>query len=141
MASALGSQSFVANNLVTVYDFDPDESAAVDISWVDMRDYDELTVLAIRTIGTGALDGFTILSNPTSTGGGTDVEVKSHAIASEPDALADFVVLSCHSSELSGNRYVSASLEAATSTDEFIVVYIRSKARHGRLNLTADTIA
>jgi hypothetical protein len=141
MASALQSADFVQNNLVTVYDFDPDASTAVDVAWVDMLDYDELTVIAIRTIGTGAVDGFTILSNPTLTGGGTDVEVKTHATATEPDAIADFVVLSCRSDELGGNRYASANLELATDTDEFIVVYIRSKARYPRRALTADIIA
>lgn len=141
MASALDSQSFLANNLVTVHDFDPDDSAAADVGWVDMSGYDELTVVAIRTIGTGDVDGFDILSNPASDGSGTDVEVKAHAIGTQPDAISDFVVLSCRADELSGNRYVSASMELAVSTDEFQVVYIRSKPRRAVRDLTADTIA
>lgn len=142
MASALTSQHFLANNLVTSYDFDPDASTAVDVAWVDMSGYGELTVVAIRTIGTGNVDGFKILSNPTSTGGGTDVEVKDYGtFTSQPDAIADFVVLSCRADELGGNRYVSAQLELATDTDEFMVVYIRSKPRHAYDGLTSDTIA
>ena len=134
------TQKFLANNLVTVHDFDPDESAAVDVAWVDMQGHNEFTVIAIRTVGTGALDGFTILSNPESDGSGTDVTIKTHAIASEPDAFLDFVVLECNAEELGSNRYVSASLEAATSTDEFLVVYIRGGGK-AYLDQTADTIA
>ena len=140
MATALASQKWLANNLTTVYDFDPGVTTAVDVGWVDMRDYSTLTVIAIRTIGTGTTDAFTILSNPESDGSGTDVEIKTHALASEPDAISDFVVLECDHSELGGNRYVSASLTMGTGTDEMMVVYIRSGGL-SQLNLTADTIA
>lgn len=141
MASALGSQSFLANNLVTVYDHDPDESTAFDVAWVDMSGYSEFTAIVIKTVGTGATDAFTILSNPTSTGGGTDVTVKAHAGPTVQDAVADMLVLSCRADELSGNRYVSVSLELAVTTDECVVVYIRSNPRHAYVDLTGDTVA
>ena len=136
----VASQEWLANNLVTVYDVDPDDSTATDVGWVDMSEYNTFTAIAIRTIGTGATDGFLILSNPNSDGSGSDTTIKTHAIGSEPNAIPDFVVLECNSEELGTDRYVSASIELATSTDEFIVVYVRSHGKSG-LDLTADTIA
>jgi hypothetical protein len=145
MATQTDHNWFRSNNLVTVYDFDPDSANATDVGWVDMRDYGALTVLAIRTIGTGAVDGFKILANTASDGSGTDFEVKSHATATEPDAIADFVVLEASAEEIrsggEGYRYASAQIELATSTDEMIVVYICSQPRFPHDDLTADIIA
>lgn len=141
MASALQSSDFVDNNKVLTIDFDPNVTTAVDVGWQDMMDYGELTVVFTRTIGTGVLTEFKILSNTASDGSGTDTEVKVHAIAAEPNAIADHVVLSCRSDELGANRYVSAQARFATGTDEAMVVYIFSKPRHATQSLTADTIA
>lgn len=136
---------FRSNNKVTVYDFDPDSANATDVGWVDMSGWGVLTVLAIRTIGTGALDGFSILANTASDGSGTDFTVKTHAVASEPDAISDFVILEASAEEIrsggEGYHYASANLEFATATDEMIVVYIQSQPRFAYADLAADQIS
>lgn len=145
------SSKFIDRNKILVFDFDPDSADPVDVSFEDFRDYEYLVVLAIRTIGTGALDGFRILGNSDSAGGDTDVVLKTHAVGSEPNLIPDFLVLSVSSSEMAQEgsdaspeqtdlRYVSANLELATNTDEFIIVYIFANAKHPTSGLTADTI-
>lgn len=140
MATITDAQKWLSDNLVTVYDHDPDGTDATDVGWVDCRDYKTFVVILIRTIGTGATDGFRILANPESDGSGTDVVIKTHAVGDEPDAIPDFLVLECDHTELGGARYVSASVETAVDTDEFIVVYVRSNGT-SKLDLTADTVA
>ena len=90
--SALQSSHFVDNNKVLAFDFDPNATTATEISWQDMSDYGELTVIFIRTIGTGNAT-LKIMSNPESDGSGTDYDVKTHGLANgQPDAVGDKIV-------------------------------------------------
>tara|TARA_Y100000310_G_scaffold51927_1_gene47805 strand:- start:8345 stop:8794 length:450 start_codon:yes stop_codon:yes gene_type:complete len=149
MASPQGSHKLFANVLIKSYDFDPDGTDAVDVSWQDMRDFGTFGVVFVRTVGTSALDTFAILGNAASDGSGTDVNIKTHAVASEPNAAADMVVLECTAAELAQEgednsvalRYVSASCEFATGTDEGVVIYIFGAPRWAYNALTADIIA
>ena len=145
MASALTSIKATSNAKRLFFDVDPDDSTPTDVSWQDMRDYGYILVGFIRTIGTGALDGFGILANPNSDGSGTDVTVKTHAVASEPNAIPDYIWLEALASEFpplgSNLRYASASVEFAVSTDEAIVYYELGSPRFPQQSLTADTIA
>lgn len=142
------SQHFLANNKVTFYDFDPDSADPVDVTWVDMRDYAGITIVFVRTIGTGALDTFKILGNPASDGSGTDVTLKTHAVGSEPNLIPDYLFLEVTAQEIAAEsgddsnayRYVTASCEFATSTDEAIVGYFRWGAKQAQLDLTADLV-
>jgi hypothetical protein len=150
----VASAKLSANLKVVAYDFDPDESAVTDIGFVDMSDYETFMAIFVRTVGTGALESFNIIANYV-TDTGTDVTVKAHAIASEPDALMDKVILECtasevHSAVVSGistlalqqtAKYVSAECELATSTDEGVVIYILGGAKRPAAGLTADSIA
>lgn len=144
MASTIASDCLSSTLTVTHYDFDPGGTDPVDVGWVDMRDYDSILITFFRTIGTGAVDTFKIIANSASDGGGTDVEVKAHAVTSEPDAVGDYIFLECTAADLQSVgddlRYVSASVEFATGTDEGVVTYIR-RAKRQYAGLTADTIA
>ncbi len=145
MAVATASAKLFANAAIKGYDFDPGTTNATDIAWVDMRDYGLFACSFFRTVGTGALDGFTILANTQSDGGGTDVEIKAHAVGSEPNAVGDQLFLECTAEEIktagANYRYVSASCEFATDSDEGVVTYIRSKPRFPADGLTADIVA
>ncbi len=142
----VASTDFMAANLhVTAYDFDPDGTDAVDVGWVDMQGYSHILVMFFRTIGTSALDTFAILGNDASDGSGTDATLVTHAVASEPNAVGDYIFLECSEELMAENsqadlRYVSASCEFATGTDEGVVVYIRYGKRQYDA-LTADVIA
>ncbi len=155
----VSSVKLSANLKVLAYDFDPNESAVTDIGWVDLSDYETFMAIFIRTIGTGALDTYNIIANYVNDTG-TDVTVKSHAIASEPDALMDKIILECTAAEVAalqssvsqttnqvgaypGNllRYVTVEAELATTTDEGVVVYILGNPRFPQSGLTADSIA
>jgi len=149
MASPQASVSWSASNKLTTYDHDPDTTGATDVSWQDMRDFGTFSAVFVRTIGTGVTSTFTILGNSESDGSGTDVTIKSHALGSEPNAIADFIFLECTAKEVQQEgednsqdlRYVSANITFATATDEAIVAYIFGEPRFAYLNLTADVIA
>lgn len=131
---------------ITAYDFDPGTTDTTDVAWVDMRDYDRLTVMFFRTVGTSDLT-FSILGNSQSNGGGTDVTIKTKTLTSvQPNAVGDYTFLEVSADEIvaaseSGARYLSANLSVATGTDEAVVVYVRHGAKYPQASLTSDNIA
>ena len=149
----VASAKLSANLKVVAYDFDPDESAATDIGFVDVTNYETFMAIFLRSIGTGALESFNIIANYV-TDTGTDVTVKAHAIGSEPNAPADMIFLECTASEIhaavvggittlanqQAAKYVSAECEFATTTDEGVVIYIMG-AKRPAAALTADVIS
>ena len=146
MASLQGSGSFIHRNKILMFDHDAGDTSANDVSWQDMRDYDELTVtIFASSLGGNGATAFTILANSESDGSGSDVEIKAHAVGSAPDAVGDWLVLSCTAEELAGLgtdlRYVSASLTLQNSGDENVVTYLFSHPKFPQANLTADTVA
>ena len=130
---------------VLSYDFDQTSAAAEDAAWVDMKDYDEILVVVMHSVGTGDLTSFKLLGNNISDGSGTDVTLKTHAIGTQPDAVGDCVVLGVTKDDIvaaseGGARYVSANLDFATSTDEGVVTYLR-RSKTQKAGETADVIA
>lgn len=144
MATAIATDKMQQNLAVTSYDFDPGATTETEIAWVDMRDFEGILCQFFRTIGTGAVT-FTIVANSESDGSGTDVEIKSHAVASEPDAVGDYIFLEASAQEIGAAgtdlRYVTAVVSVATGTDEGVVTYIRKAGRHAYDGLTSDNIA
>lgn len=149
MAVSTDFQDLRANIEVTVYDFDPGGTSAVDVAWVDMAESKSILIGFFRTIGTSATT-LAVLGNSASDGSGTDVTVKTKTLTSaEPDAAGDYTWIEVSESEIAqaaadagetGVRYVTASVSVATGTDEAVVIYIR-KPKHHKLDLTADSIA
>jgi hypothetical protein len=147
--SVQATNRFRANNAVKLYDFDPDGVNPVDVAWVPFKDFFGFLVGFFRTIGVGAVDGFKILANTAEDGSGTDVVVKAHALASQPDAVGDQVWLEVTAEEVRQActdagvvpAAVSASVEFATGTDEGVVTYIRWGPRFAKDGLTADVVA
>ncbi len=140
-----------ANLKVLAYDLDPDESAVTDVGWVDFTHYGTFMAIFVRTVGTGALDTYNIIANYVNDTG-TDVTIKSHAIASEPDAAPDLIFLECTAAEVRAGqasvttatnrlKFLSAEAEFAVSTDEGVVIYILGNPRFPQSGLTADVIA
>ena len=150
MATPQSSEGFLANNKVTMYDFDPGATTATEIAWVDMRDFSEATFSFFRTIGTGATT-LRVLANAASDGSGTDVVIADKTLtAAEPNAVGDYTFQSITAEQVAqeaadagvvGVRYVCLELSVATDTDEGVATYILSKPRHAFTGLTADNIA
>ena len=150
MASPVSHEHLSSCLAVRSYDFDPDTTSAVDVAWVDMRDFSNFLVGFMRTVGTSNLDTFKIIANSASDGSGTDVEIVAHAVGSEPDAVEDQLYLECSAEQIAQEgadagiedlRYVSAQVKFATATDEGVVTYIRKASRHKYDGLTADVVA
>lgn len=151
MAVASASAKLSANLKVTAYDLDPDESAVTDVGWVDISGYETMMVIFVRSVGTDALATFNIIAN-WDNATGTDVTVKEHAVASEPNASGDMIFLECTAAEIASLqssistatnklKYMSAEAEFATSTDEGVVIYILGNPRFPQSGLTADVIS
>ena len=145
MASAVTVDYLSSVLKILMFESDPDNTVAVDISWQDFRDFESFLCTLFHSVGTGTVVSFAILGNPQSNGGGTDVNIKSHALASQPDAVGDWVFLECLASEfpplaVTTLRYVSANYDPGTSTDEFIFTYVFGQPKFAFGGLTAQVI-
>jgi len=147
MASPQSSQKLGSNILVKSFDFDPGGTSAVDVSWQNMRDFGTFAAVFIRTVGT-ATATFAILGNTAADGSGTDVNIKTHAVGSQPDAVADMLWLECTAEEVAQEGEdnsvsltgISASVSVATGTDEGVVVYIFGAPRWSYKDLSTDIV-
>ena len=149
MASIQAVEQVLAHHAITFHDFDPDSADPADVAWVDLQNFRCFTVAFIRTVGTGAVDSFRILANAQSNGGGTDVVVKTVSPVPQADAFLNYHFVECTAEEVQAAaeaagidnvRYVSASIEFATNTDEGIVMYMRSHPRFAHSGLTANSV-
>lgn len=143
MASTLASEKFGSKNAVTMYDHDPGVTTAVDVGWVDLRDYEGIHITVFKSVGTDAVSSFKILGNSASDGSGADVELK--VSASTPAAVGDYAHLEVTAEEIGALgtdlRYVSANLVCDTGTDECVVTYVRFGSKRATSGLSADSIA
>lgn len=130
-------------NAIKMYDFDPGATTATEIGWVDMRDFECFAAAFFRTIGTGATT-FKIQASAASNGS-SPVDIVTHAVGSEPDAVGDQIFLECGINDLlnagTDLRYVSAVVSVATGTDEGVILYVRGNAKFKTSDLTADIVA
>lgn len=144
MASTLDSQKFASRNKVNMYDFDPGGTSAVDVAWVDLRDYEGIHVSAMLSVGSSAISSFKLLGNSQSNGGGSDVELKVSSVTTA-DAVGDTIHLEVTAEEMAALgtdlRYVSASIACGTATDECVVTYVRYGAKRATADLTDSVIA
>ncbi len=138
-------QHFISNNKLLAFDFDPGGTSLTDIGWTDMLGFGGITVMFIRTIGTSATV-MNIIANTVADGSGTDAVLKTHAVANEPNAVGDFIVLEVSAEELAlhataGLRGIGAQVSFATGTDEGVVVYILSEPTFAKQDLGEEVIA
>lgn len=150
MASPVTVQKFGANNKMTMKEFDPGDTTAADIEWVDMRDYGTFTAMLFNSVGTGSIQTFAILANAESDGSGTDVNIATHALTSQPDAVGDFIVLEINQQQINQEgednsvpnlRYVSVSCRLGVATDEKVFTYVRSDTKRPQQDLTVGVVA
>lgn len=151
MVTTFTSEKFSANNKITMFDHDPANSTvATDVGWVDMRDYDGISMTVFATVfGGNGITVFQIVASSSSSGAGTDGTVVSHAVGDAPDAQGDWLYLECTAEQIRAQetdstgelRYVSAKLTAENTADEAVVTYLQWGAKHPQTGLTADVVA
>ena len=116
-----------------------------DVAWVNAEETTSFMVVAIRTVGTGALDDFRILGNPQANGGGTDVVLAGqHADIATANAVGDWLMLEVTEADLAAQAEnpilgLSASLGHVVATDDTAVTYIQRK-RKQQADLTASSV-
>ncbi len=124
----------------------------VSTAWIDMLGWDEITVIMFRTVGTSSVQDANISVSAASTGTSAAVVVSSgstEVTGSLVDATpgktgttgCGILVLNATYDDLQGalegGRFVALKASITTATDEFGIIYIRSKARERK----ADQLA
>lgn len=140
----MAANKFLANNNVTLYDFDPDATTATAVAWVPLKDYCGFTAFFWRTVGTGttALK----IQAATDASGTNATDVISYS-GDDPDAIGDYVFLETDASEVQGASdtydftHVALTITFGTGTDEGVVGYIRSAPRFASDGETSNSVA
>lgn len=133
---------------LTQYDHDPDVTTAVEVGWVDMKDYDSILVSVFSSALTGTgTTAFKLMSNCDSSGGTDttdDVDIVSHAVGSAPDAVGDYLILEASKDEIvaadEDGRYITAVVSVNNALDEAVVTYLR-RAKTQQASNTADVVS
>ena len=150
MASPVTVEKFRSRNAMKGFDFDTGSTSISDVAWVDMRDYSDFVVSLFHSVGTASVQEFAIIANAESDGSGTDVEIATHALGTDPDAVADQIFLEINQQQIAKEgedagvadlRYVSATVRMGATGDEFVVTYIRANSKRPTTGLTDDIIA
>ena len=145
MASTITTEKLSTTLKVEQFDLDPGATTLTDVSFVDMRDFENFFCSFTRTVGTSVIV-FNLIANPESDGSGTDVIIKTSTFAAgQPNLVGDNIFLEMTAEEIVGLgtalRYVSANISFATGTDEAVVTYIRGGARYPQEALSVETVA
>lgn len=116
----------------------------VSTAWIDMKGWDELTVIIFRTVGTSSVQDANISVSAASTGTSAAVvtsQGSTECTGSLVDATAGktdttgcgIIVLNATHDDmvgaLAGYRYAACKISITTATDEMGVIYIRSRPR------------
>ena len=127
----------------------------VSTAWIDMKGFDELTVIIFRTVGTGSVQDANI--SVSAAAAGTSAQVVTSSGSTEcTGSLVDatllkttkggcgFIVLNATHDEMAGAladyRFAACKASVATATDEFGMIYIRSRAREQKGGRLATTV-
>lgn len=98
----------------------------------------------MTTVGTGGITAFKIMAGTSAAAAGA-VSVVEHALASNPDAVGDYVKLECTVEQirevLATATHVGVLVNLVTSTDEGVLTFIRAEPQFPRSGLTADYIS
>ena len=125
------SQKILERMKISMHDFDPNGTAAVEVSWTNVRDIQAIAVAFFRTIGTGDIT-LKIMGNSASDGSGTDVDIVTKTVSAQPDAVGDQIFLECSAAEIAAAaeaagetvQYVTAVVSAGASGDEGVILQI-----------------
>lgn len=140
-------------------DHDPNASdtltnVGLSTAWIDMLDYDEVTVVMFRTVGTGKVQNAGLYASAASTGTSAALVGSLHGSTNCTGSLVDatagktgtsgagIVVLNATYDDiqkgLAGGRYICARASLATGTDELGVIYILRPRERAANKLATD---
>jgi hypothetical protein len=123
----------------------------VSTAWIDMKGFDFLTAIIFRTVGTGSVQDANISVSAASTGTSAAVVTSSGSTECTGSLLdatpgktgtagAGIIILEATFDEMIGAlataQFAAVKISVATATDEFGIIYMRSRAREGTANLT-----
>ena len=159
MASPQGSDKFLAEHKIEMWDHDPAVNTAILVSpdggttvrSIDMKDYGVFVCAAMSsTLNGNGINKLEIVAADDAALSTNLVVIKDSG-AVVADAVGDWVVEVCTAEEIAQEsadngsstlRYVGGRITCADAADEAVVTYIASKPRFPRDGLTADaTIA
>ncbi len=142
--STIDTQKALSRAIRKMFDFDPDGTTLTDVSWQRLKG-EVFLVGIMRTVGTGNVDAFKIRASKASDGS-SPVDIKAKTISAEPNAVGDYIWLEVTIDDIlaaagAGYKYVSASIQMATGTDELAVYYEMGLTRSKHEDLTADYVS
>ena len=154
MASAQTMERWGSRNALTVYDHDPGSTSAVVISpdggttkrYVDMQDYEGITVAMLPTVITGGVTTVAIVAAEDTSGTGVQT-ICTVGGSLDADALGDFIMAEATAEMIAAVgaaagknlRYASANITCSNSADEGLAVVIRWGAKRATTGLTASS--
>jgi len=136
-------------------DFDPDSGSETIVTLNPAASEKLLSISAlggligllaglVHTVGTGSITSFRIFVADDAAGTVNAVNVVSHALGSDPNAVGDHVWLEATAEQIRAASataaYVGVKATLATSTDEAIV-YVERHPKQAYDGLTADYIS
>ena len=109
------------------------------VGWIDHQQYEKGLCIVMTLAGAQALSAFSIISNTSSIGAGTDHAVKTLTTPGNVDAASETAFLEWSADELTaGDRYITASINQA-GADPLVAVFVLENRRYKRAGLTTAT--
>lgn len=109
-----------------------------------IEEFRRFCAMVMTSVGTGGLTEFSLTAATSAAGAGA-VDIATHAIGSNPNAVGDYLVLECDAAQalevLPGATHIGVTLDAVTATDEFVVFFERAEPTYPRTGLTADSVS
>jgi len=155
MASTTAAMHLFADAEIRMREHDPDVDTDlfVDLAepvagqataFIPLGNFRRFAALYMTSVGTGGLTKFAIQA-ATSVAGAGAVDVATHAVGSNPNAVGDFLVLECNIEQvrevLATATHIGVLINLVTSTDEGVCTFIRAEPGFKYAGLTADYVS
>ena len=109
-----------------------------------IEEFRRFAAMVMITVGTGGLTEFSITAATSAAGAGA-VDVVTHAVGSNPNAVGDYLVLECDAEQvrevLATATHIGVTLDLVTTGDEAAVFFERAEPYYPRTGLTADYVS
>lgn len=159
MTATYAAEHIFANREIRMRENDPDtgNDAYVDLAepaagaagsptapFIPIAQFRRFWAIYMTSVGTGGITAFKIMA-ATDAAGTNATAVVAHALATNPDAVGDFVTLECNVEQirevLSNATHVGVLVNLVTSTDEGILTFCRDEPQFPHTGLTVDYIS
>lgn len=119
-----------------------DAQAATDncpVNWIDFQEFEKGMAIYFTIGGANACSLFSIISNTSNAGAGTDHAVKTTTTPGNINAALETAMIEWTASDITdGDRYITSSLNQA-GADPCVVVFVLENRRDRKTGITTAT--